>query len=167
MTASRSNVNRQLMKTLNLLVLVLLTLTLNTGCVVSIGGRSHAPVPPAPPPAPPPVVVTNPADAATVAEIDAAAQLNMDSARTQALSQIAGRPSLGVPVQVHLINVTYRCLNFESSKMQVLQQIIARPDFSDGTRHAIVSQLNSLSFDSNRQAILGQINSRLAAGPAS
>lgn len=155
------------MKTVNFLALALLSLMLNTGCVVSIGGRSHAHVPPPPPPAPPPVVVTNPTDAATVAEIDAAARLNMDSARTQALSQIAGRPSLGVPVQVHLINVTYRCLNFESSKMQVLQQIIARPDFCDGTRHAIVSQLNTLSFDSNRQAILGQINSRMATMPPS
>ncbi|MDP2323717.1 MAG: hypothetical protein Q8N51_06775 [Gammaproteobacteria bacterium] len=72
------------MKTPSFLALGLVTLMLNTGCVVSIGGRSHAHVPPTPPPAAPPVVVTNPTDAATVAEIDAAAQLNMDSARTQA-----------------------------------------------------------------------------------
>lgn len=133
------------------------------GCVVSIGGRTQSSPPP---PTPlPPVVVTDPAQAATIGEIDAAAQLNMDSARSHALSQLAERPALSPAVQVHLINVTYRCLSFENSKVQVLQKMIARPDFSDATRHAIVSQLGQLGFESNKQDLLNQINQRLTTPP--
>ena len=131
-----------------------------TGCVVSIGGGSHAPERHDPPM----VVVTDSADAATIAEIDAAAQLNMDNDRTHALGQIAERGTLAVPVQVHLVNVAYRSLNFDNNKTHVLTKIIARADFCDGTRNAIVSQLSKLSFDSNRQLVLQQINERLKAG---
>ncbi len=130
------------------------------GCVVSIGGRTQT-SPPHNVPPPPPVVVTDPGQAATISEIDAAAQLNMDSARTHALSQLAERPNLSPPVQIHLINVAYRCLSFENSKVHVLQKMIARPDFCDATRQAIVSQLGQLSFESNKQDLLNRINQRL------
>jgi len=129
------------------------------GCVISIGGRSQS-SPPEPPP-PPPVVVTDPEQAATIAEIDAASRFSMDSARTQALAQIAERPVLSPTVQVHLINTAYRCLSFDSSKVQVLEKLIGRADFSDATRHAIVSQLHRLSFESSRQQLLNQINQRV------
>jgi len=127
------------------------------GCVISVGSRVGSS-----PPAPPAVVITDSADAATVAEIDAAAHLNMDNDRTHALGQIAERGTLAVPVQVHLVNVAYRSLSFDNNKTDVLAKIIARPDFCDATRHAIVSQLNKLSFDNNRQQILQQINERMA-----
>lgn len=130
-----------------------------SGCVVSVGSRVQAP--PSPPP-PPTIVVSDPGQAATIAEIDAAAHFNMDSSRTQALGQIAERPNLAPPVQVHLINTTYRCLQFDSSKVAILQKIIARPDFCDATRHAIVTQLGRLGFESSKQALLNQINQRLA-----
>lgn len=130
-----------------------------TGCVIAIGtGKETTPAPPA-------VVVTDSADAATIAEIDAAARLSMDSAKTSALTQIAERGPLAAPVQVHLVNVAYRSLSFDSNKTHVLSRIVARPDFCDATRHAIVSQLNKLSFDSNRQHILHLINERLKATP--
>jgi hypothetical protein len=111
-------------------------------------------------------VVTDSADAASIAEIDAAARLNMDDDRTQALAQIAERPLLAPSVQVHLVNTAYRALNFDNNKTHVLTRIIARPDFGDATRHAIVSQLRKLSFDSNRQHVLQHINERLKANPA-
>ncbi len=130
-----------------------------TGCVIAIGTGKETTSPPA-------VVVTDSADAATIAEIDAAARLNMDNAKTSALSQIAERGTLAVPVQVHLVNVAYRSLSFDNNKTHVLTKIIARPDFGDATRHAIVSQLNKLSFDNNRQHVLHQINERLKAVPA-
>jgi hypothetical protein len=133
-----------------------------TGCVVNIGGGSRGPDHSAPPT----VVVTDSADAATIAEIDSVAKLNMDNDRTHALSQIAERGTLAAPVQVHLVNVTYRSLSFDNNKTHVLTKIIARADFCDATRHAIVSQLGKLSFDSNRQFILQQINERLKAAPA-
>jgi hypothetical protein len=150
------------MKIIKLLLLgisVVALSTILTGCVVAIGGSSgsrHS--------APPAVVVTDSADAATIAEIDAAAHLNMDNHKTHALSQIAERGTLAVPVQVHLVNVAYRCLSFDNNKTHVLTKIIARADFCDATRHAIVSQLGKLSFDNNRQHILHQINERLKAG---
>lgn len=131
-----------------------------TGCVVAIGTGKDNPPPPSA------VVVTDSADAATIAEIDAAAKLNMDNDRAHALSQIAARGTLAVPVQVHLVNVAYRSLSFDNNRTHVLARIIARADFCDATRHAIVSQLRKLSFDSNRQFILGQINERLKAGSA-
>lgn len=134
-----------------------------TGCVVSIGSRVQPP-PPAPAPAPPPpVVVADPGQAATVAEIDAAARLSMDPAKTQALAQLAERPALSPPVLVHLVNVTYRALSFENNKVHVLSKVIDRPDFCDPVRGAIVSQLNLLNFDSNRQLMLNKINARLTA----
>ena len=138
-----------------------LTLTLTSltfsGCVVSVGSRVNS----TPPASPPEVIVADAGQAATIAEIDAAAQLNIDSARTHNFVMIAERSNLDPAIQVHLINKTYHCLSFESSKVLVLQKVIARPDFCDSTRHAIVKQLNKLSFDSNRQVILNQINDRM------
>lgn len=149
--------NLFLKRTLGLFAL-LSTTSLLTGCVIAIGtGKDN-------PPSPPAVVVTDSADAATIAEIDAAARLNMDNNKTHALVQIAERGTLAVPVQVHLVNVTYRSLSFDNNKAHVLSRIIARADFCDATRHAIVSQLQKLSFDSNRQHILSQINERVKAG---
>jgi hypothetical protein len=129
--------------------------TILSGCVISVGSRvSSAP--------PPPVVVADAGQAATISEIDAASQLDIDSSRTHSLSQIADRANLSTQVQVHLVNTTYRCLNFESSKVHVLQKIIARPDFCDATRQAIVTQLKHLSFESSRQDLLNRINDRMA-----
>jgi len=140
---------------------VILAAIFTSGCVVSIGSRTVPPPADVPPP-PPALVVGDPAEAATIAEIDAAARLNLDSARTQVLSQIAERPTLTATAQVHLVNVAYRRLSLDDSKVQILNKVIARPDFCDATRHAMVTQLNYLSFDSNKQAILQRINERLA-----
>ena len=133
-----------------------------SGCVVSVGSRVQSPPPPPTFSPPPTVVVSDPGQAATIAEIDAAAHFNMDSSRTHALGQIAERPNLAPPVQVHLINTTYRCVQFDSSKVAILQKMIARPDFCDATRHAIVTQLERLGFESSKQDLLNRINQRLA-----
>lgn len=129
-----------------------------TGCVgVSIGSR-RPPVPPAPP------VMVASADAATVAEIDAGARLSFDSSRLQALNRIAQRGDLSPTAQVHLVNVGYRCLTFEDSKVALLRSVIANPAFCDATRHAIVTQLGSLSFDDSKQAVLNELDNRVTAG---
>jgi hypothetical protein len=131
-----------------------------TGCVgISVGGGSKNVTHPSPP-APPPVVILTPADAATRAEIDAAAKLDMDAARLSALQQLAQRPGLDPGNQVHLVNTAYRCLGFDSSKVAVLQSLIANPSFSDQARQAIASQTSCLSFDSSRQTILNDLNRR-------
>ena len=105
-------------------------------------------------------VVTDSAEAATIAEINAAARLNMDNSRAHALVQIAERPKLSEPAQIHLIHAAYRSLRMDNNKTVVLAKMIDRADFSDATKQAIVSQLGKLSFDFNRQFILQHINER-------
>ena len=136
-----------------------------SGCVVSVGSRVQS-TPPPPSTPPPTIVVSDPGQAATIAEIDAAGQLNIDSSRAHALGQIAERPNLAPPVQVHLINTVYRNLNIESSKVFVLQKIVARNDFCDLTRQAVVSQLGQLRIESSKQALLHQINERMTQAAA-
>src|SRR5262245_38961768 len=133
--------------------LLLLPLLLSA-CVVSIGGKATLPPAQSPPPysaPPPPPIGLPPAEAATDAEIDAAARLSHDSAKLEAFNQIARRTNPSPAIQVHLVNVAYRSLSFDNNKVQLLQTVIANPDFSDAARQAIVSQLDHLSFDSNKQ----------------
>jgi hypothetical protein len=99
-----------------------------------------------------------------MAEIDAAAKLSFDNARKDSLTQIAQRANLTPFVQVHLVNVTYRCLSFENAKVELFHTLIANPGFSDAARQAIVTQLNRLSFDAHKQAILRQLNERARTG---
>ncbi len=154
------------MKTFYSLLLVGALIPL-TGCInLTFGRRS----PPAPPPPPPAVVMPAPsplapADAATVAEIDASARLSFEAAKKESLSQIARRPGLSPTAQVHLVNVAYRTLSFDSSKVELLRTLIANPAFSDAARQAIVTQLDHLSFDSHKQEILRQLNQRLTSSP--
>jgi len=153
------------MKRLFLLLMLAAAFTSFTGCINLSFGK-HSPPPPPPPepavvmPAPSPLT---PADAATVAEIDAAARLNLDSARKESLSHVAQRAGLSPTVQVHLINVAYRALSFDSSKVELLRTLIANPAFSDAARQAIVTQLDHLGFDSHKQEILRQLNQRVTS----
>ncbi len=134
---------------------------LPAGCVVSIGGdgsrgRHEVPKPP------PPVVVVpaNTEDAATLAEIDAAAKLNFDAGKVTALKNVAARPSLSAAGQVHLVNTTLTHLSFDSGKVEVLKVLIDNPGFSPAAREAIFRQLERLSFDGSRSSILEAIQRR-------
>ena len=136
-----------------------------TGCInLSFGGRRPPPPQPAPQIVVPsiPTAPMGPSESATIAEIDAAARLSFDAGRKESLSQVAERPGLSPVVQVHLVNVAYRALSFDSAKVELLRRLIANPAFSDAARQAIVTQLNHLSFDSNRQEILRQLNQRVS-----
>ena len=57
------------------------------------------------------------ADAATIAEIDAAARLSFDDPKKESLGRVAQRTTLAPAVQVHLVNVLYRSLAFDDSKV--------------------------------------------------
>jgi hypothetical protein len=138
------------------------TITLTTitialsGCVVSVGSRVGTATPQSPP-----VIVGDASQAATIAEIDAAGHLNMDNSRTHSLSQISERANLSQPVQIHLVNTAYQRLSFDNNRVHVLLKVIERPDFSDATRHAIVTQLGKIQMQSNRTTILEKINQRM------
>lgn len=140
-----------------LLLLIVATVPL-AGCInLSFGSRRPPPPPAIVAPAPP----LSGDEVATMAEIDAAAKLSFDSARKDSLIQVAQRAGLSPTVQVHLVNVGYRCLSFDTSKMDVLRTLIANPAFSDAARQAIVTQLNHLQFDSHKQSILRQLDQRV------
>jgi len=140
--------------------LLLLSAALASCVDISIGSRHSTP--PASPVVVSPPTLPGPADAATVAEIDAAARLDFETSRLKSLQQIAQRADLSSVVQVHLVNVGYRTLSFEQNKMALLRTVIANASFADATRQAIMSQLGALSFDANRQAILREVNERIA-----
>ncbi len=93
-------------------------------------------------------------DQATVAEIDAAARLSFENNRASLLEQIAARPNLSPAAQVRLVEAICRHLSFENTKMGLLQKLIANPSFSPAAKQAILSRLNNLSFENNRQVIL-------------
>ena len=138
-----------------------------TACVVSIGGGGDSGSKPRhepPKPAPSPVVMVpgNTEDAAVLAEIDAAAKLGFDSNRTPALKNLAARPSLTPPTQVHLVNTTLRALEFDSGKVEVLKTLIDNPGFSTPAREAILRQIELLSFEASRSSVLAAIQSRAA-----
>lgn len=128
------------------------------GCIgISVGKR---------PPSPEPIVVSGgplgSADAATIAEIHAAASLTFDNQKLESLKQIARRRDLSAVAQVHLVSSAYRCLTFDNQKVDLLRTIISHPAFSDAARSAIVTRLDQLSFDSHREEILRLINQRIS-----
>lgn len=142
--------------------ILLIALSLAAGCVVHVGSSS------------PKIqrevitkeVVVVPAgteDSGNIAEIDAAAQLSFDPARSGALKKVAQRPNLSPAVQVHLVNVTLKRVDFDPNKVEILQTLIANPCFSGSAKETILKQLNALSFEPNRAAILEAIQKRAEA----
>jgi hypothetical protein len=150
------------MKTSCNLLLTLCIALLTSGCIsLNFGGGKTRTVPP-PPQLIAPAPVLSPAESALIAEIDAAARLQFDNSKKEALGNVAQRAGLSPVAQVHLVNVAYRCLQFENAKLEVLRKLIANPSFSDSARHAILTQLDHLSFDSSKQNILRELDQRAA-----
>ncbi|MBI5387737.1 MAG: hypothetical protein HZA90_24005 [Verrucomicrobia bacterium] len=128
-----------------------------SGCVgISVGNR-EVKNPQGPPPV---IVVSEPADKATLAEIDAAGGLTFDNARADTLRTIAQRPNLVPPAQVHLANTAFKRLDFDPSKVSVLLALIQNPAFSPPAKQTIMAQLNKLPFDRDRQTLLAAVNAR-------
>ena len=128
------------------------------GCVgVSIGNKSSKDTPSAPAVV---VVASDPGDQATLAEINAAAGLTFENARTDALRTIAQRSSLTPACQVQLANQAFKRLDMDNDKVGVLVTLIHNPAFSPPAKQTIMAQLNKLSFDKDRQTILQAVNER-------
>lgn len=138
------------MKTrISFLLLLAATILLNTGCIV-IHSESHRSTPSS----------STPADQATASEIKAAGKLDFETARLNALTDIARRPALSPSAQAQLVEAAYSRLSMPDSKVSLLRAVIANPSFCDSTRQAIVDKLQQLPFDSNRQAVLSALNER-------
>ena len=143
---------------------LILTLTLagllagTTGCVVAIGASKSESQPP-------PQVLTS-SEAATIAEIDAASKLSFDAAKLTALIQITRLSDLSPAVQLRLVEAAYKRLSFADSKVALLREIIISPNFCDATRQAIVTQLQMLPFDANKQEVLNELNRKVTSAAA-
>lgn len=136
------------------------------GCVVKVGGNvdDEKPWRDEVRKSPPPVVVmpANTEDAATLAEIDAAAKMSFDSGRVPALKNVAARPSLSPAAQVHLINTSLRSLSFDAGRIDVLLALIENPGFSAAGKEAIFRQIERLDFDASRQRVMSAIQEKSA-----
>jgi len=136
-------------KSLSLSLLVCLFLW-SAGCVVIVKEEERVP----------PGNVECPVDPHEIEEIDAVASLSFDSGRTEAYKRIAQRPCLSPEAQVHLVNEAFTRLSFENSIEEVLLALIHSPGFCCDARHAIISQIDRLKFDSNRSRILSELDKR-------
>jgi len=101
-----------------------------------------------------------PQDDSTIAEIDAAAQLSFEKNIMGQFNQIAARPNLSPAAQAHLVEMVFKHLSFENNEMQVLLKLISNPAFSPEAKAALLKNLNRLSFENNKQALLDAIGRR-------
>jgi len=132
-----------------------------TGCVVAIGSReASSPRREVAKPSPVVIVPGNPEDSAALAEIDAIAGLSFDNGKRDGFHAVAIRPGTSPGVQVHLVNTAVRSLSFDNAKVDVLLALIANPSFSPAAKEAILRQLDHLSFDNNKTAVLHAIQNQ-------
>ena len=146
------------MKRMTTTTVLALASTFLVGCVgISIGNKNAKDAPP-----PPAVVIvaSEPGDQATLAEINAAAGLNFENTRTDALRTIAQRSNLTPACQVQLANQAFKKLDMDNDKVAVLLTLIHNPAFSPPAKQTIMAQLSKLSFDNDRHTILKAVNER-------
>ncbi len=93
-------------------------------------------------------------------EIDAIGKLSFDADRHSAYKRIAAREGLCASSQAYLVEAAFKNLSFESAKVDVLLTLIENPNFSPATKNAILSQLERLSFESNKREIIEAMNER-------
>ena len=103
---------------------------------------------------------TDVSDNATLAEIDAAAQLNFEQNRVALFNQIAARPNLTADAQLHLVEAIFKNLNFENNQLEVLLKLVANPSFSPSAKEKILKNLNRLNLENHKQSLLDAMNRR-------
>ena len=119
----------------------------------------HADRPP-PPQVQDEIVQTQDSDPATIAEIDAAAQLSFENNKLAQFNQLAGRGTLSPAAQAHLVEMTFQHLSFENNVMQVLLKLIGNPSFSSAAKTRILKDLSRISFENNKQQLLDAMGKR-------
>ena len=100
----------------------------------------------------------------TITEIDAVADLVLESHKRDAYEGIAGREPLHPDVQVHLVVAVFDHLVLESSKEDVLLTLIRNPGFCPATERAILERLDKLVLESDNRNILNAIRERKTQG---
>lgn len=134
------------MKRIVAIVALVLAVVVLNGCIVIVREETV-----------PPCIEYPPADE-TIEEIDAIGKLSFDSDRHSAYERIAAREGLSESSQAYLVEAVFENLSFESAKVDVLLMLIENPSFSPVGRTAILSQLDRLSFESNKRKIIEAMN---------
>lgn len=96
----------------------------------------------------------------TIAEIDAASKLVLESHKREAYKNIAKRDCLKPDAQIHLIKAVFDRLALESSKEDVLLTLIKNPGLCPAGEKAILKRLDKLALESDKRNILNAINNR-------
>ena len=104
--------------------------------------------------------VARKADAAILAQIDAAIQLAFESGKEKALLDIASRPFLSAPAQHYLVIKGTPSLAFESSRLNVMLALVNNPYLLAEGRQAVVENLTLLAFEGSKKNVLAAINKR-------
>lgn len=136
------------MKKTHLGALLAVLLLVLPGCSVTVGGGGrdwdHMPS----------------RDAVVMAEIDAAANLMLESNREKTLKNIAIRPQLAPQAQVYLVQVALEELMLESSRKSVILALINNPSFVAEAKMEILENLDELMLESSRQEVMDRLNRR-------
>lgn len=99
-------------------------------------------------------------DQVTMTEIDAAADLMMESSRESTLKNIAARPNLSARSQEHLVSVALNELMMESSRESVILTLIKNPYFVSEGKMAILEHMDAFMMESTRRNVMEALNRR-------
>lgn len=138
------------MRNFGLAVIVTVFVLVLSGCVITVGGGDSS-------------QGRHPrrgSDAATLAEIDAAANLTFNDDKEKAFIRIASRPYLSGQAQAYLAQKAMKSLVFDDSKRDVLLALVNNPYFVAEGKEAVLENLDSLAFNSSRNQVLEAINRR-------
>jgi len=97
---------------------------------------------------------------ATIAEIDAAAELKFDADRGDALERIARRYGLACEAQVHLVDTALDELSFDDHRRAVLITLIENRSFCRAAKARLLDRIDALRFAFNQKAVLDAIDRR-------
>ncbi len=100
----------------------------------------------------------------TIAEIDAAGKLILESDKRDAYKIIAGRDYLSPEAQIHIVKAVFNKLVLESSKEDVLLTLIKNPSFCPAGEQTILNRLDKLALESDKRNILNAISQRKSQG---
>ena len=121
-----------------------------TGCSFTIGGGTQHTV----------WEGASQAEQVTIAEINAAAGLMLESNREKTLKSIAMRPGLSADTQVYLVQVAVEKLLLEDSRRSVMLALVNNPALVAEGKIAVLEHLDDLMLESSRRQVQDCLNRR-------
>jgi hypothetical protein len=87
-------------------------------------------------------------------------KLSHGSDKVAVLKSVVGCAHLTSRQQVAVIQACFQHLSFSSDRTPVLLSLVRRPDFSAAAKNALLDRVESLSFDSDRSAVLRALSAK-------